>query len=157
MLMASTSQADALEILAFRLHGQEFCVKTTSIREIRGWAPATSLPHAPAEVVGVINLRGTVIPIVDLAVKLGMQGMVANERSAIIVAEVDSAVVGLLVDAVSDILTVPADSLQPVPQATSTGTDFSDGIIVQGASMICFLNLERMFAHSNCSDWGIAA
>ncbi|MVA22881.1 chemotaxis protein CheW [Agrobacterium vitis] len=157
MLMASTGQADALEILAFRLHGQEFCVKTTSIREIRGWAPATSLPHAPAEVIGVINLRGTVIPIVDLAVKLGMQGMVTNERSAIIVAEVDSTVVGLLVDAVSDILTVPAESLQPVPQATSTGTDFSDGIIVQDASMICFLNLERMFGQSDCSDWGIAA
>ncbi|WP_197434274.1 chemotaxis protein CheW [Agrobacterium vitis] len=155
--MASTGQADALEILAFRLHGQEFCVKTTSIREIRGWAPATSLPHAPAEVIGVINLRGTVIPIVDLAVKLGMQGMVTNERSAIIVAEVDSTVVGLLVDAVSDILTVPAESLQPVPQATSTGTDFSDGIIVQDASMICFLNLERMFGQSDCSDWGIAA
>ncbi|BCH56553.1 chemotaxis protein CheW [Agrobacterium vitis] len=157
MRTASTNQADALEILAFKLHGQEFCVKTTSIREIRGWAPATSLPHAPQEVVGVINLRGTVIPIVDLAVKLGMASMTANERSAIIVAEVDSAVVGLLVDAVSDILTVPADSLQPVPQATSTGTDFSDGIIVQDASMICFLNLERMFAHSNCGDWAIAA
>jgi len=150
-------QADALEILAFRLHGQEFCVKTTTIREIRGWAPATPLPHAPVDVVGVINLRGTVIPIVDLAVKLGMDAMVASERSAIIVAEVSGAIIGLLVDAVSDILTVASDNLQPVPQATVGGMDFSEGMIVTDAAMICFLNLERLFGESDCGDWGIAA
>ncbi|MDQ0456345.1 chemotaxis protein CheW [Rhizobium paknamense] len=150
-------QAGGLEILAFRLHGQEFCVKTTAIREIRGWAPATPLPHSPQEVVGVINLRGTVVPIVDLAVKLGMPGMQANERSAIIVTDVADTVVGLLVDAVSDILTVPAENLQPVPPTSSTGTDFSDGIIVHGTGMICLLNLERMFKDDDCGEWAAAA
>ncbi|WFS03466.1 chemotaxis protein CheW [Rhizobium tumorigenes] len=146
-----------LEILAFRLHGQEFCVRTTSIREIRGWAPVTPLPQAPDEVVGVINLRGTVIPIVDLAIKLGMDGTQANERSAIVVAEVSNGVVGLLVDAVSDILTVPADLLQPVPPATDIGADYSDGIIVQGADMVCFLNLDRMFVRDKPEQWSVAA
>lgn len=147
----------SLEILAFRLHGQEFCVRTTSIREIRGWAPVTPLPRAPDEVVGVINLRGTVIPIVDLAVKLGLTETQANERSAIVVAEVSNGVVGLLVDAVSDILTVPADLLQPVPPATHIGTDYSDGIIVQGEGMVCFLNLERMFGNDEPTQWAAAA
>lgn len=75
--MTSTQRAagfdgETLEIIAFRLHDQEFCVKTTTIREIRGWAPSTPIPHAPPEVIGVMNLRGTVIPIIDLAHKLGM-------------------------------------------------------------------------------------
>ena len=110
----------ALEIIAFRLHDQEFCVKTTTIREIRGWAPSTPIPHSPAEVLGVMNLRGTVIPIIDLAHKLGMKSTVANERSAIVVAEVHNMVIGLVVDRVSDILTVQGNQVQPVPEITTS-------------------------------------
>lgn len=157
MTTSFIGQADALEIIAFRLHDQEFCVKTTSIREIRGWAPVTPIPHAPYEVIGVMNLRGTVIPIVDLAVKLGMAGTEANERSAIVVTDVNGMTVGLLVDGVSDILTVPADRLQPLPQATGASSAFSDGIIAQGQSMICFLNLERMFGDDDAAEWGMVA
>jgi purine-binding chemotaxis protein CheW len=150
-------QGETLEIIAFRLHEQEFCVKTTSIREIRGWAPVTPIPHAPYEVIGVMNLRGTVIPIVDLAVKLGMAGTEANERSAIVVTDVNGMTIGLLVDGVSDILTVPLDRLQPLPQATGPSSAFSDGIIAQGQTMICFLNLERMFGDDDAADWGMVA
>ena len=72
-LATGTFGHETLEIIAFRLHDQEFCVKTTTIREIRGWAPSTPIPHSPADVLGVMNLRGTVIPIIDLAHKLGMK------------------------------------------------------------------------------------
>ncbi|NHT77700.1 chemotaxis protein CheW [Ferranicluibacter rubi] len=137
---------DTFEIIAFRLHDQEFCVRTISIREIRGWGPATPIPHAPSDVLGVMNLRGTVIPVIDLANKLGMPSTVPNERSAIVVAEVHGMVMGLLVDRVSDILTVATNQLQPVPEISVTsGTDYADGIIAQPEGMICFLNLERMF------------
>ncbi|MFK4259497.1 chemotaxis protein CheW [Agrobacterium tumefaciens] len=137
---------DTFEIIAFRLHDQEFCVHTTSIREIRGWRPATPIPHAPADVIGVMNLRGIVIPIIDLANKLGMQSTVPNERSAIVVAEVHGMVIGLVVDRVSDILTVATSRLQPVPEiGGSESPCFVDGIIAQPDGMICFLNLERMF------------
>src|SRR5438046_10655437 len=111
---------DTLEIIAFRLHDQEFCVKTTTIREIRGWAPSTPIPHAPADVLGVMNLRGTVIPIIDLAHKLGMPSTIANERSAIVVAEVNDMVVGLVVERVSDILTVTEEQIKPIPELTIT-------------------------------------
>lgn len=137
---------DTFEIIAFRLHEQEFCVRTTAIREIRGWVPATPLPHAPADVVGVMNLRGTVIPIIDLASKLGMPRTEPNERSAIVVAEVHGTALGLLVDRVSDILTVATSRLQPVPEIGLSGRiHYADGIIAQPEGMICFLNLERMF------------
>lgn len=138
--------SETLEIIAFRLHDQEFCVKTTTIREIRGWAPSTPIPHAPADVIGVMNLRGSVIPIIDLAYKLGMKSTVANERSAIVVAEVHNMVIGMLVDRVSDILTIPASQVQPVPEiSASFDKSFSEGIIANENGMICFLNLAKMF------------
>jgi purine-binding chemotaxis protein CheW len=135
------------EIIAFRLNGQVFCVMTTTIREIRGWSPSTPLPHSPAEVLGIMNLRGSVIPIVDLSQKLGMSPTVPNERSAIVVADVHNTMLGLLVDQVSDILTVRGDQIQPLPEvASSYDRAFSDGIITHESGMICFLNLARMFA-----------
>jgi purine-binding chemotaxis protein CheW len=62
----NTRSGDALEVIAFHLQDQEFCVKTVMIREIRGWGSATPIPHSPEEVLGVMNLRGTVIPVIDL-------------------------------------------------------------------------------------------
>ncbi len=142
----STGKSGTLEIIAFRLHDQEFCVRTTTIREIRGWGVATPIPHAPADVLGVMNLRGTVIPIIDLANKLGMRSTEPNERSAIVVAEVHGTAIGLVVDRVSDILTIPESLLQPIPEISiSSGMHYADGIIAQPDGMICFLNLERMF------------
>lgn len=142
----SAGSGEAIEIIAFRLHEQEFCVRTITIREIRGWGPATPIPNSPREMLGVMNLRGTVIAIIDLACKLGMQSTVPNERSAIVVAEVHGMAMGLVVDRVSDILTIPLENLQPVPDMNAgTATDYSDGIIVQATGMICFLNLQRMF------------
>lgn len=128
-------ESDTFEIIAFRLNGQEFCVLTT-----------TPIPYAPSEVLGVMNLRGSVIPIIDLSRKLGMGPTIPNDRSAIVVADVHSTVVGLLVDQVSDILTVRGSQIQPLPEiAASFDKGFSDGIITQDKSMICFLNLARMF------------
>ncbi|WP_311273395.1 MULTISPECIES: chemotaxis protein CheW [unclassified Rhizobium] len=141
----ASGTSEMLEIIAFRLHDQEFCVRTTTIREIRGW-PAMPIPHAPKEVIGVMNLRGMVIPIIDLANKLGMRSTDPSERSAIVVAEVFDMAMGLVVDRVSDILTIPASQLQPVPEiGMSAGMLYADGMIAQSGGMICFLNLERMF------------
>ncbi|CAN7322021.1 chemotaxis protein CheW [Metarhizobium album] len=144
---------ETLEIIAFRLHDQEFCVKTTTIREIRGWAPSTPIPHSPADVIGVMNLRGSVIPIIDLAYKLGMKSTVANERSAIVVAEVHNMVIGMLVDRVSDILTIQSGQVQPVPEVTASfDKSYSEGIIANENGMICFLNLAKMFKESEADE-----
>ncbi|MGL1418908.1 chemotaxis protein CheW, partial [Vibrio parahaemolyticus] len=84
---------------------QEFCIDIMSIREIRGWTPATPLPKSPSFVRGVINLRGTVLPIVDLAVRLGFAPSEPTARHAIMVSQIGQQVVGLLVEGVSDIFT----------------------------------------------------
>ncbi|WFU07216.1 chemotaxis protein CheW (plasmid) [Rhizobium sp. CB3171] len=135
------------EIIAFHLGNQQFCIKTTSIREIRGWAAATPLPHAPPHVLGVMNLRGSVIPVIDLAAKLGVPGAIDTSRSAIVVVEVADSIIGLVVDQVSDILSVSGDRIQPVPDLGATfDPTFSYGIIPLEQGMVCFLNLEHMFS-----------
>lgn len=136
---STISACDTLEIIAFRLHDQEFCVRTTTIREVRGWGPATPVPGAPTAMVGVMNLRGTVIPIIDLAHKLGMRSTEPDERSAIVVAEVHGLAMGLIVDQVSDILTISKSLLQPRPGITSSSSlCYADGILAQANGMICF-------------------
>lgn len=156
MAAPNTTASDAgepLEIIAFRVNEQEFCMRTTSIREIRGWSPVTPIPQSPPDMLGVINLRGSVIPIVDLSRKLGMGATTANDRSAIIVGEVHDMVVGMLVDRVSDILTVSTARVQPVPEiTTSFDKSFAEGIIATESGMICFLNLQRLFREREAEE-----
>lgn len=135
-----------VDIIAFRLHEQDFCLETKSIREIRGRGKSTPVPHAPREVLGVLDLRGAVIPIIDLAVKLGMDPIGSSERSAIIVTEVGDDVVGLLVDGVSDLLSVDRVNVQPIPSTVhASGSGFAHGMITHEIGMICFLALDRLF------------
>lgn len=108
-----------LELLSFRVADQEYCVDIMSVREIRGWTKATPLPYSPPHVRGVINLRGTVLPVVDLSARLGMDPINAVENNVIIVVCIEDEMVGLLVDAVSDILTVSRDELQTPPEIIS--------------------------------------
>ncbi|MFK0206355.1 chemotaxis protein CheW [Agrobacterium sp. NPDC090283] len=137
-----------LEIIAFHLGEQQFCIKTTSIREIRGWAAATPLPHAPRHVLGVMNLRGSVIPVIELAAKLGVPSSIDTSRSAIVVVEVGQGVLGLVVDRVSDILSIGTDRIQPVPDfGAAFDPAFSYGIIPLDHGMVCFLDLDHMFVN----------
>lgn len=115
MIENLSTAAQEIELLAFRLGEQEYCLDIMSVREIRGWSSATPLPFSPAHVKGVINLRGTVLPVIDLAVRLGMPPVRADERNVIIVVSVNGHTAGLLVDAVSDILSIATDQMQPPP------------------------------------------
>jgi purine-binding chemotaxis protein CheW len=133
------------ELISFRIGAQEFCVDIMVIREIRGWTAATALPQSPSFVRGVINLRGAVLPIVDLASRLGFESTEANDRNVIIVAQIGEQVVGLLVDAVSDILTITDDMIQPTPDvASETAKTFVRGLIPMDGRMISLIGLERV-------------
>mgnify|MGYP000850986212 CR=1 FL=1 len=134
------------ELIAFRIGDQEFCVNIMSVREIRGWTPATPLPHAPSYVMGVINLRGVVLPIINLAARLGLKPIAPDARHVIIVAQVGSKIVGLLVEAVSDILTVSDENIQPMPEVTSDlERQYARGILAIDKRMICLIELDALF------------
>ena len=133
------------ELIAFRIGEQEFCVDIITVREIRGFAAATPLPHAPNFVVGVINLRGTVLPIVDLAARLGFGATVPTARSVVIVVRIGRQLVGLLVDAVSDILTVTDDLLQPTPDiASEMARSFVRGVMAFEGRMISMIAVDAV-------------
>jgi purine-binding chemotaxis protein CheW len=137
------------ELIAFRIGAQEFCVDIMAVREIRGWTPATALPRSPDWLRGVINLRGAVLPIVDLAARLGFVPREAPERQVIIVAQIANGagtqVVGLQVDAVSDILTVEDGALQPPPDvASELVRNFVQGLLAIEGRMVSLVSLDRI-------------
>ena len=137
--------SDRKELIAFRIDAQEFCVDIQAVREIRGWTPATPLPHSPGFVRGVINLRGAVLPVVDLAARLGLRVTEPSARHVIIVSRIGDQLVGLLVDAVSDILTVTEASMQPTPEvAYDAERAFVKGLLPVDGRLISLVSLDRV-------------
>jgi purine-binding chemotaxis protein CheW len=135
--------AKALEVLAFRVGDQDFGVDVTSVREIRGWTPATPVPHAPSFLSGVINLRGVVLPIIDLAARLGFAPAEPTARHAIVVTQLGNQVVGLHVEGVSDILTIDLTEVQPTPEiASGVAKSFIRGVVPIEGRMISLLALD---------------
>ncbi|MDX8353344.1 chemotaxis protein CheW [Cognatiyoonia sp. IB215182] len=120
-------KAKITEFVSLRAGGQGYCVEITSIREIRRWRTVTSLPNSDKSILGVMNLRGSVIPIIDLAARLGLPMTEVGPRSVVVVVAVGNRVIGLLVEAVSEILSIAADEIQPNP---TQGHDGNDGQVV---------------------------
>lgn len=145
--MTDAKTTSACEFVVFRVGAQEFGVDIRSVQEIRGWTPATVLPHAPSYVRGVINLRGAVLPIVDLGERLGLGATATSERNVIIVVQVGAQTVGMLVDAVSDIQSHGLDAVQPTPDiAASSVKTFLRGILAVEGRMIGLVKLDAVMA-----------
>lgn len=143
--MTQITQAALRELIAFRIGDQDFCIDIRLVREIRGWTPATPLPQSPDYVKGVINLRGAVLPIIDLSRRLGLGGVTPSARHVIIVARVGTRTLGLLVEAVSDILSVADEQIQPTPDvACPTVGVFVRGVIPMDDRMISLLALDTL-------------
>jgi len=130
------------EFVTFFAGGQSFSIDIAHVREIRRWSPVTPLPHAPAEVLGVMNLRGSVIPIYDLAARFGLPPTEENARNVIVVAMHEQQVLGLLVEAVSEILSVSRDRIQETPDVRSDAARASvTGVITVGEGMTRVIDL----------------
>jgi purine-binding chemotaxis protein CheW len=142
---AAQNQGAMRELISFRIGEQEFCVDIMAVREIRGWTAATVLPQSPSFVCGVINLRGAVLPIIDLAARLGFAPSTPTARHAIIVAQIGGQMVGLLVDAVSDILTTTEDQIQSTPDVSSEMVRmFVKGLLAVDGRMISLIGLDHI-------------
>ena len=140
-----SSNAKELEFVTLIAGGQNFCIEITQIREIRRWSPITILPHSPAHVLGVINLRGAVIPIIDLAAKLGFARIEPTERHVIIITSIDKTIVGLLVESVSEILGIGSDMVRETPRGPEDATTRAIlGVIPIGDDMTKIINLATL-------------
>ena len=136
---------DPRELIAFRIGEQDLCGDIRAVREVRGWTPATPLPQSPNYVRGVINLRGAVLPIVDLSCRLGLGSATPSARHVIIVARVGMRTVGVLVEAVSDILSVSEEMIQATPDiACDMVRSFVRGVIPIDGRMISLIALDGL-------------
>jgi purine-binding chemotaxis protein CheW len=143
----TTTNEERRQFITFISGQQEFGANIMTIREIRGWTETTPLPHAPDFVRGVINLRGVVLPVVDLKARLGRGLTDANQKHVIIVVKSSERTIGLLVDAVSDIMTVTTSEIQPTPDlARDANSSFVDGIAVLDQRMVTLLSMEKLTA-----------
>lgn len=133
------------EYLTLKAAGQDYGIDILSVREIRGWSHETPLPNSPAAVRGIINLRGQVVPIYDMRVRLGADPSTPTCTHVVIIVEAVSGFYGLLVDSVSDILSLAGDELQAVPE---TGVDTRDAFIAalfaRDERMVSLIDLDRL-------------
>ncbi len=149
-----THEMSELELLSFHVGEHEYSVDIMSVREIRGWTRATPLPHSAPYMRGVINLRGAVLPIIDLACRLDLGATETTERNVIIVVQVRGQSIGLLVDAVSDILSIPRNELQAPPDMLSdTSNCFVRSLTVVEGRMLRILDLTAVHPENE----GVAA
>jgi purine-binding chemotaxis protein CheW len=136
------------QFLTFALGQEEYGVEILKIQEIRGFSQVTSLPNAPTYVKGVLNLRGTIVPIVDLRKKFHLPEVACTQFTVIVVVQVQGKTLGFVVDAVSDVLTVPSDAIQPTPDLHGQlDTRCLAGLAptgVQGEKLVILLNIDQV-------------
>jgi len=137
--------ASRIEIVCFTVEDQDFCIDISHVLEIRGWTSTTTLPHAPDFVVGMMNLRGTVLPVVDLSLRLGFGKTNPGERHVIIITRINEKIIGFLVDAVSDIITVDQTEMQTTPDVASSSTQsFLLGVHTLGEKLIRAIDVRQV-------------
>lgn len=142
---AAVVAANGTQFLTFRLGDEEYAIDILCAQEIRGYSTVTPIPNAPHYVRGVMNLRGTVIPVVDLRIKFGMPSEAYTKFTVIIVVTVGNKVMGLVVDAVSDVLDFAADDIEPPPAFDgATDSGFVRGLAKSGDRLVAVLDIDRL-------------
>jgi purine-binding chemotaxis protein CheW len=145
----TNNEKSNVEFVSLTAGDQGFCIPITSIREIRRWTQVTALPQADSSVLGVMNLRGAVIPIIDLAARLGIGAATNGPRSVIVVVTVATKVMGLLVESVSEILTVSGESIRPNPmQRKDSLANAIVGLLSFEDIMLRVLDIDSLFGQT---------
>jgi purine-binding chemotaxis protein CheW len=138
------------EFLTFRLGAEEYGIDILRVQEIRSYEAPTRIANAPAFIKGVVNLRGVIVPIVDLRVKLGCETVEYNEFTVVIVLNVAGRVVGAVVDSVSDVLELSKDAVKAAPElASSVDTSFITGIGNVGDRMLILMDIEAFMSSAD--------
>lgn len=144
---AAAAPGPELHLLTFVLDREEFGVPVTQVREVIRVSEITRVPQAPAHVRGVANLRGRILAVVELRSRLGLPPAELTPRSRVVVVEVRGRVLGLLVDAVSQVTKVPEASVVPAPEeVVSAGVDYLKGVARWQSRLIILLDLEKALA-----------
>ncbi len=138
------------EFLTFRLGGEEYGIDILRVQEIRSYEEPTRIANAPSFIKGVVNLRGVIVPVVDLRIKLGCDSVEYNGFTVVIVLNVHGRVVGAVVDSVSDVLELDKESIKPSPEMnTSVDTTFITGIASVGDRMLILMDIAALMSSAD--------
>ena len=148
------------KVLTFSLGGEVYGVDILRVKEIRGWSPVTRIPQSPPSLLGVLNLRGVIVPIVDLRVRFGLPAAEFNALTVTIVLSLNTEAGpkehGFVVDSVRDVVDLAPDSVRPAPEVGSTAAnEYIEAIATHEEQMLILLSAERLAANEQSST-GVA-
>jgi purine-binding chemotaxis protein CheW len=140
------AEGQSSEFLTFRLGGESYGIEILKVQEIRGYEAPTAIANAPSFIKGVINLRGVIVPILDLRIKFNLAESRYDEFTVVIILNVAGRVVGVVVDSVSDVLTLASDAISPTPEFASAtfDTKYITGLGTVDEQMIILLDIEKL-------------
>ncbi|MGJ9419695.1 chemotaxis protein CheW [Massilia sp. CMS3.1] len=139
-----------LEALAFKLGNEEYGIKILKVQEIRGYESVTRIASAPEHVKGVVNLRGTIVPIVDMRIKFKLGEPTYNQFTVVIILNIQDRVVGMVVDSVSDVISLTADQIKPAPDmGGALNTDYVVALGTVDERMIILVDIDRLMSSAD--------
>jgi len=142
-----TAGSTTRELLTFTLGHEEYGIDILKVQEIRGYEAVTKIANAPEFIKGVINLRGIIVPIVDMRIKFNLGNVTYDESTVVIILNVANRVVGMVVDGVSDVTTLKAEEIKPSPEfGSGLDTRYLQGLGTAGDRMIILVDIEKLMS-----------
>lgn len=149
--------APTVQQLTFSLAGEEYGVDILSVREIRGWSRVTRIPQTPAHLLGVLNLRGAIVPIMDLRLRFGLEREDYGENTVVIIVAVAERLFGIVVDAVSDVVDIDPGAIKPVPDMGAVvDTRYLKGLATHVERMVMLLDVEKLMRPEDVETLDVA-
>ena len=133
-------------MLTFSLGDEEYAIDILKVQEIRGYEAVTRIANTPSFIKGVINLRGVIVPIVDLRIKFNLGDPQYNEFTVVIILNIGKRVVGIVVDGVSDVVSLKQDDIHPAPEFGTFDTQFLTGLATVNEQMLILVDIERLMS-----------
>jgi purine-binding chemotaxis protein CheW len=143
------ADTNRLEFLTFTLGDEHYGLDIMKVKEIRGYEPVTKIANAPSFIKGVLNLRGDIVPIVDLRLKFAVGEATYNEFTIVIMLHIGERIVGIVVDAVSDVINIGSEEVKPPPQfGVAFDSQYLHGLAPVNEQMVILLNIEKLISSS---------
>ncbi len=138
------------EFLTFTLGQEEYGIAILKVQEIRGYDAVTAIANTPAYIKGVVNLRGAIVPILDLRIKFNLAGVEYNELTVVIILSLGQRVVGVVVDSVSDVLALTPEQIKPAPELSAgSDTNYIIGLGTIDERMLILVDMEKLMSNSD--------
>jgi purine-binding chemotaxis protein CheW len=146
-LASGSTATEVMEFLAFCLGEEEYGIRILKVQEIRGYDAVTKIANAPEFIKGVVNLRGIIVPIVDMRIKFNLGTPTYDQFTVVIILSIADRVVGMVVDSVSDVITLNAEQIKPAPEmGTALNTDYLTGLGTIDERMLILVDIDKLMS-----------